>query len=52
MIDSDYLVHFYAQVTPEELYGILQNDLGDFTTFLTGVKTVLQNPQQFGLTIV
>lgn len=45
------LVHFYAQITPEELYGVLQNDLGDFTIFLTGVKKLLEHPEQFGLTV-
>lgn len=45
------LVHFYAQITPEELYGILEKDLGDFTVFLTGVKKLLENPGRFGLTV-
>lgn len=45
------LVHFYAQITPEELYGILQKDLGDFTIFLTGVKNLLAHPEQFDLTV-
>lgn len=43
------LVHFYAQITPEELYGILQNDLGDFDIFLSSVKRVLETPESFGL---
>lgn len=45
------LVHFYAEVTSEELYGILKKDLGDFDVFLSAVRRVLENPQQFGLTI-
>lgn len=45
------LVHFYAQITPEELYGILQKDLGDFTVFLTGVKNLLEHPETFGFTV-
>ncbi len=44
------LVHFYAEITPPELYGILQKDLGDFNTFLHAVKGVLEHPEQFGLT--
>lgn len=51
---ADYrnrLVHFYAQVTPEEVYKILQNDLGDFDMFLSAVKKVLEQPEQFGLTV-
>lgn len=45
------LVHFYAQITPEELYGVLQKDLGDFVIFLTGVKNLLEHPERFGLTV-
>lgn len=45
------LVHFYAEVTPEELYGIVKNDLGDFGVFLASVKDVLEHPQKFGLTV-
>lgn len=45
------LVHFYAQITAQELYEILQKDLGDFTVFLTGVKNLLEHPEQFGLTV-
>lgn len=44
------LVHFYAQVSSEELYRILQVDLGDFDIFLSAVKNLLINPGQFGLT--
>ena len=35
------LVHFYAEITPEELYKILQTDLKDFDTFLSAVKKLL-----------
>ena len=45
------LVHFYAEITAKELYDILQNDLGDFDTFLRGVKEVLEHPQKFNLEI-
>lgn len=43
------LVHFYAEITPEELYGVLQNDLGDFDVFLRAVKNLLEYPEKFGL---
>jgi len=43
------LVHFYAEITPDELYGIIKNDLGDFDMFLSSVKNVLTDPQKFGL---
>lgn len=45
------LVHFYAHVSPEELYAVLQNDLGDFAVFLSAIKKVLEHPEQFGLTV-
>jgi len=37
------LVHFYAEITPQEIYDIVQKDLGDFDTFLSAVKKLLQN---------
>lgn len=45
------LVHFYAEVTPEEIYNVLQNDLGDFDIFLKAVKAVLEHPEKFNLTV-
>lgn len=45
------LVHFYAEITAEELYGIIQNNLGDFNVFLKAVKEVLEHPEKFGLAI-
>jgi uncharacterized protein YutE (UPF0331/DUF86 family) len=43
------VVHFYAQITPEELYKIIANDLGDFEKFLSAIKNLLINPSQYGL---
>lgn len=43
------LVHFYAEVSPEELYKIIKENLGDFNIFLSSVKKVLTDPQQFDL---
>lgn len=37
------LVHFYAEITPEELYSILNNHLNDFDVFLSAVKRFLKN---------
>lgn len=45
------LVHFYAEITPEEIYNILHNNLGDFDTFIRAVKEVLEDPSKFGLAI-
>lgn len=46
------LVHFYAQITPEELYGVLKKDLGDFEVFLRAVGKLLKHPETIGLTAV
>ncbi len=45
------LVHFYAEVTPEELYKILTQDLGDFDVFLSAVKDLLTQPVKFNLSV-
>lgn len=45
------IVHFYAQITPEELYKLINEDLGDFDTFLSFIKKVLLNPQEFNLEV-
>ena len=36
------LTHFYFEVTPPEMYGIIQNNLGDFETFLAHIKKFLE----------
>lgn len=43
------LTHFYAEIMPQELYDIIQRDLGDFDAFLSSVKQVLEHPEKFGL---
>ena len=43
------IVHFYAEITPQEYYGIIKNNLGDFDMFLSAIKQVLERPEQFGL---
>lgn len=43
------LVHFYAQISKEELYKILSKNLSDFDIFLKGIKEVLKNPKKFNL---
>lgn len=45
------LTHFYAEIKPQELYDILQRDLGDFDIFLHAVKNVLEHPERFGLKV-
>lgn len=43
------LTHFYAEIKPQELHRILNENLGDFEVFLSAVKRVLEHPEQFGL---
>lgn len=45
------IVHFYAQITPEELYKLITDDLGDFDIFLSSIKKVLLNPNDYSLEI-
>ena len=36
------LTHFYFEITPKEMYGIIQNNLGDFEIFLKNIKKLLK----------
>lgn len=45
------LVHFYAEVSADELYRIIHEDLGDFSIFLASIKEVLTHPEKFNLTV-
>ena len=43
------LVHFYADIDTRKLYDLLQNHLVDIDEFLHQIKSVLADPQKFGL---
>lgn len=45
------VVHFYAEISPEEYYKIIHEHLGDIEEFLRAIKRVVEHPEQFGLTI-
>lgn len=45
------LVHFYDEVTSEELYGIIRNELKDLETFARSLGDIITNPQRIGLNI-
>ena len=45
------LVHFYDEVTQEELYEIIQNQLGDLETFARTIRELIERPEKIGLTI-
>ena len=45
------LVHFYAQVSCQELHQIISKDLGDFEFFLSSIKNLLEHPETFELAV-
>ena len=46
------LIHFYDEITPAELFGIIQNDLKDLEIFAKALKEVIAHPKRIGLKIV
>jgi uncharacterized protein YutE (UPF0331/DUF86 family) len=36
------MTHFYLEITPKEIYGIIKNDLGDFEKFLQYIKKLIK----------
>lgn len=45
------MVHFYDEITGQEMYEILQNKLIDIETFARTVASVLNNPEKFDLVV-
>lgn len=45
------LTHFYAEITPGELHGVLRNHLDDVDQFLHAIRAVLEYPERYHLTI-
>lgn len=45
------LTHFYAEIAPEEIYKIIQENLNDFGRFLEVIRLLMKNPQKFNLQI-
>lgn len=43
------LTHLYDEVTKEEMYEIITNDLGDIEHFAKRITHLLKNPEEFGL---
>lgn len=45
------LVHFYSEVTQDEMYVIIKERLNDFDAFNEYIKALLSSPEKFGLSI-
>ena len=45
------LVHFYHEITKEELYGILQKDLKDIEVFCKFINKIIKDPKSLNLEI-
>lgn len=45
------LVHFYSEITKDEVYEIIKNKLNDFTIFMEHIKIFLSSPEKFGLVV-
>lgn len=45
------LVHFYDEVTPSELYEIIQNQLKDLEVFGKALRNVITHPERIHLTL-
>lgn len=45
------LVHFYAEVTPKEMHGIIRERLGDIEGFSSRIRALLEHPERHGLTV-
>jgi len=45
------MVHFYGEITEKEIYSIIQEELGDFYTFLAHINKILRNPAKYNLLV-
>jgi len=45
------LVHFYSEISKDEMHEIIQNKLNDFNVFNEHIKILLSSPEKFNLTI-
>jgi len=45
------MVHFYGEITEEEIYGIIQEELEDFHKFLTHINGILRTPVKYNLLV-
>jgi uncharacterized protein YutE (UPF0331/DUF86 family) len=45
------MIHFYSEVTKDEMYAIIRDRLNDFDTFSEYIKALLSSPKKFGLSM-
>ena len=45
------LVHFYHEVTPEEMYEVIQSHLEDFEVFCEKIADLIKSPSAFGMAV-
>ncbi|MGQ9645094.1 MAG: type VII toxin-antitoxin system HepT family RNase toxin [Thermodesulfobacteriota bacterium] len=45
------MVHFYGEITEKEIHDIVQEELGDFLTFITYIGAILSDPAKFKLSL-
>jgi uncharacterized protein YutE (UPF0331/DUF86 family) len=45
------MVHFYGEITEEEIYNIIQQELEDFHTFLAHINEILRTPAKYDLLV-
>ena len=43
------MVHFYGEISEQELYNIIQEEIEDFNTFCAYIYKILKNPAKFNL---
>jgi uncharacterized protein YutE (UPF0331/DUF86 family) len=43
------MVHFYGEITEQEIYNIIQEELQDFYAFCSYIDGILRTPETFGL---
>lgn len=44
------MVHFYGEITEQEIYNIIQEELQDFYSFCSYINKILKDPKAFDLT--
>ena len=45
------LTHFYSDITPQEIYGIIKNNLEDISAFLQTIRELLKHPERYDLKV-